>query len=115
MNKKVIGDKGEEEAVRFLVANGYEVIERNWRWRRSEIDIIARFEEAIVFVEVKSRKNEDFGLPEDFLSADQQDRIHLASEVFCEQIGWSGHIRFDIIAILESQFPNHLEHLEDAF
>ena len=115
MNKKHIGNQAEEEAVHYLRANGYEILDRNWRWQRNEIDIIAQKGQELVFVEVKTRKNEDFGYPEEFLSDDQEERIHLAAEAYCDQLNWSGEVRFDIIAILQSTFPDHLEHLEDAF
>ena len=78
--RKEIGNKGEDNAVNFLFANGYEVIERNYRFSRGEIDIIARKESVMVFIEVKTRKNSNYGYPESFLSDSQQDRIHRAAE-----------------------------------
>ena len=106
---------GEEEAAHYLRANGYEILNRNWRWKRSEIDLIARKDGLLIFIEVKSRRNHDFGYPEEFLTEDQEDRIRLAAEHYCEQINWQGPIRFDIIAILQNAYPEHLEHLEEAF
>lgn len=114
-HNRAVGFDAEEEAVQFLRANHYEILDRNWRWKRSEIDIIARIGDELVFIEVKSRKNAAFGYPEEFLSEAQEERIYWAAEAYCEQIGWQGNVRFDIIAILQSDFPNHLEHLEDAF
>ena len=115
MDKRQIGLKAEEEAAHFLRANGYEIKSRNWRWKRCEIDIIAVKEDTLVFVEVKTRKNEDFGYPEEFLTEPQEERIHLAAEVYAEEINWVGGMRFDIIAILQNAYPCHIEHLEDAF
>ena len=57
MTTKKIGDKGEERAVRFLEQKGYEIIERNWRTRSGELDIIAYKNETIVFFEVKTFTN----------------------------------------------------------
>ena len=114
-SKKVIGDKGEEEACHYLIANGYHILERNWRFGRAEIDIIGQLEEELVFIEVKTRKNNMFGYPETFLSESQQERIHLAAEHFIKERDWKGRNRFDIISIIMDPQKPELEHFEDAF
>ena len=113
--RKEIGNKGEENAVNFLFANGYEVLERNYRFVRGEVDIIALKNSVMVFIEVKSRKNTNFGYPETFLSEPQQDRIHRAAEEYVLHKEWQGEIRFDIIAILWDGKEPTLDHFEDAF
>jgi len=113
--RKNIGDKGEDNAVNFLVANGYEVLQRNYRYGRGEVDIIALKDAIMVFIEVKTRKNAQYGYPETFLSEPQQDRIHLAAEEFVLQKEWQGEIRFDIIAILWDRNEPTLDHFKDAF
>ena len=113
--RKKIGDQGEDNAVNFLFANGYEVLERNYRLGRGEIDIIALKDSVMVFIEVKSRKNIIYGYPETFLSEQQQDRIHLAAEEYVLQQAWQGEVRFDIIAILWEGKDPTLDHFEDAF
>ena len=113
--RKRIGDKGEDYAVNFLFANGYEVLERNYRFSRGEIDIIAQKDTVMVFFEVKTRKNADYGYPETFVSESQQDRIHRAAEEYIHQKELLGEIRFDIIAILWDRNEPTLEHFEDAF
>lgn len=113
--RKKIGDKGEDNAINFLLANGYEVLQKNYRYGRGEVDIIAQKDAVMVFIEVKTRKNARFGYPETFLSEPQQDRIHLAAEEFVLQKEWQGAIRFDIIAILWDENEPTLDHFEDAF
>ena len=113
--RKRIGDKGEDNAVNFLFASGYEVLERNHRFGRGEVDIIALKNSVMVFIEVKSRKNTYFGYPETFLSQPQQDRIHRAAEEYVLRKEWQGEIRFDIIAILWDGKEPMLDHFEDAF
>jgi putative endonuclease len=113
--KKAIGDQGEAEAVNFLFANGYEVLKRNYRFGRAEIDIIARKDNELVFIEVKTRKNADFGHPESFVSEQQERRIRLAAEKFEKETNWQGEIRFDIIAIIWDSKEPVLDHFEDAF
>jgi putative endonuclease len=115
VTRKKIGDRGEENAVNFLLANGYKILARNYRFGKAEIDIIASTSSIIVFVEVKSRKNTLFGHPETFLSDAQQERIHLAAEEYILQNKWQGEIRFDIIAILWARSEPSLDHFEDAF
>lgn len=114
-DKKKIGNEGEENAVNFLFANGYEVLERNYRFGRGEVDIIARKDSVMVFIEVKTRKNINYGYPETFISEPQEDRIHLAAEEYVLQKGWQGEVRFDIIAILWDGSEPTLDHFEDAF
>jgi putative endonuclease len=109
------GAKGENLAVRFLITNGYNVIEQNYRSGRSEIDIIARRGDLMVFVEVKTRKNNKYGYPESFLSEAQKERIHYAAEDYIAQNEWKGSFRFDIIAIISSADVQEIDHFEDAF
>lgn len=113
--RKKIGDKGEDNAVNFLFASGYEVLARNYRFGRGEIDIIARKDSVMVFIEVKTRKNINYGYPETFLSESQEDRIHLTAEEYVLQKAWQGEVRFDIIAILWDGSEPTLDHFEDAF
>ena len=115
INRKSIGNKGEDYAVNFLFANGYEVLKKSFRFGRGEIDIIARKDDVLVFIEVKTRKNADFGYPETFVSESQQDRIHMAAEEYIFQNKWQGEIRFDIIAILWDGNEPVLDYFEDAF
>ena len=113
--KKKIGDKGEDDTVNFLLANGYEVLQRNYRFGRGEIDIIAHKENVMVFIEVKTRKNNKYGYPESFVDETQQERIHWAAEEYIRQSGWQGSIRFDIVAIMRNNDEPQLDHFEDAF
>ena len=115
LDRKSIGNKGEDAAVNFLFANGYGVLQKNYRYGRGEIDIIAQKDDVLIFMEVKTRKNADFGYPETFVSESQQDRIHLAAEEYIFQNKWQGEIRFDIIAILWDGNEPVLDHFEDAF
>lgn len=64
MNNREFGNKGEDLACEYLVENGYQILERNKHFSKfCEIDIIAKFKNKTVFVEVKTRKNEAFGSP----------------------------------------------------
>lgn len=113
--KNEIGNRGELQAVNFLFANGYQVLERNYRFGRSEIDIIAKKDNILIFVEVKARKNTDYGHPETFVSEAQKERIFRAAEEYINQKAWRGPVRFDIIAIIWDSNPQLIDHFEDAF
>ena len=111
MRSKKIGDKGEDQALLFLARHGYTILQRNYRYKRAEVDIIARQDSLLVFIEVKTRKNADFGFPETFVDQRQADLIKSAATAYMEAHNWQQDIRFDIVAITNGQ----LEHFEDAF
>ena len=109
------GRFGEDLACRFLIKKGYNILERNYRSRYGEIDIIAENENNLVFAEVKLRKNADFALPSQFVDSRKIRRIsqtagvYLGNADFCNKT-----IRFDIIEIVNSS-PPLIRHIENAF
>ena len=72
MNNHELGKEGETRAVEFLWKKGYRILERNFRTKRGEIDIIARNRKEIIFVEVKTRKNLDYGFPSESVNDNKQ-------------------------------------------
>ena len=112
--KQKKGKQGEDWAAAFLEQKGYEILSRNYRYKHSEIDIIARKQEMIVFVEVKSRENADFGNPEEAVSAAKRSQVHQAARYYIAAEKITQEIRFDIIAITGFEKPE-IEHFEDAF
>lgn len=109
-----LGELGEEEAVKFLVKNGYEIVDRNWRFAKAEIDIIAQNEEWLVMVEVKTRSNAEFGNPEEFVSKAKQSHLIRAANQYAELHNTQKDIRFDIISIVINP-TFQLEHIPEAF
>lgn len=109
------GKKGEIEAINFLKNLGFEILELNWRFQHSEIDIIAKLEGLLVFVEVKTRKNTKFGLPEESVSKAKQKKMIEGAEAFIELNNYKGEIRFDIISILYQNNKPTFYHIKDAF
>lgn len=107
------GDKGEILAADFLRKKGFEIVARNYRYRHSEIDIIARKENWTIFVEVKTRSYSYYGHPEEFVDAQQARRIFEAAEEFIYSTNWLGHIRFDIVSVKLGTAPEII-HFEDA-
>ena len=120
--KQIIGKKGEELALEFLKKNDFLKLATNFKAGRGEIDIIVKRKNVIHFVEVKTRKNDDFGNPESFVSDAQANKISQTAELFLEQYEektdeeFKGFIQFDIISILfENDKVKDILHLEDAF
>jgi len=84
LNKKELGEKGEQLAVDFLIGNGYEIIERNYRYGHGEIDIIVKdpSDGFTAFIEVKTRQNLDFGEPEYAITKNKQRQIKKMAELY---------------------------------
>ncbi|MDN3595706.1 YraN family protein [Zunongwangia endophytica] len=110
-----LGKKGERLAIAFLEENGYEVLEKNYRFQKAEVDIIAFKEEILVGVEVKTRSTSIFGNPQDFVKSGQIQRLVLAMNHYAETKNLDVEIRFDIVAIIKNASGTRIEHIEDAF
>ncbi|QTE21447.1 YraN family protein [Polaribacter cellanae] len=110
-----LGKKGERLAVDFLVKNGYKILEKNYRYLKAEVDIIAQKEEFLIGVEVKTRSSDYFGDPQDFITPKKIKLLVSAIDYYVVQRDLDVEVRFDIIAILINKKRTKLEHLEDAF
>ena len=110
-----LGKLGEELACRYLIGKGYKILERNWRNKHKEIDIIAMDGKELVIVEVKTRRNDDFGEP--FLSVTRQKQRLLisAANSYIFRKGLDVSTRFDIVSIVFKDDEPVLDHIEDAF
>ncbi|MEM1137363.1 MAG: YraN family protein [Bacteroidota bacterium] len=116
MNHIEKGRKGEDIATSFLKKKNYQIIERNYRYKKMEIDIIACYGDTIVFFEVKTRSKTTFGYPEEFVSPAQELRIMEAATYFLETTALAHYfIRFDIISIIKNKNCQQVLHIEDAF
>jgi len=109
------GRKGEELAKHFLQNKGYTILSSNWRSGKWEIDIVAEFNNVLVIVEVKTRKNKKFGNPEDKVSLAKQQHLTNAANVLIETLEHKGEVRFDIISIINNKSEYEIHHIEDAF
>lgn len=116
-NKKKFGDRGEDLAADFLKQNGFDVIKRNYRFGHGEIDIIAKHKEVLVFIEVKTRKNLEFGPPELAVTKNKQRQIRKIAEAYLVENEITDlDCRLDVIAILiKKNLPPEINHIENAF
>lgn len=107
------GHAGESLAEGFLLQQGYRILSRNFRFRRAEVDLIATDGEELVIVEVKLRKSNRFGFPEEDVSNRKVELLYEAGYAFREQQQLSIPVRFDIIAI--SLDESDIRHFKNAF
>jgi putative endonuclease len=120
--KDAVGRYGEQVAVDHLEAAGLVILERNWRCREGELDIIARDGAELVFVEVKTRSSLAFGSPAEAVSAVKSARIRqlalrylMARREAGDEASWSA-LRFDVMAILRSAgTAPEVRHVKAAF
>jgi putative endonuclease len=109
-----LGKKGEDLAVEYLKEKGYEILERNIRYERCELDIIAKKENKVIFIEVKTRTKTTFGFPEEGVNDAKIENILTAASIYLEEYSIENEIRFDIIAIIKRASKFEIEHLKDA-
>ncbi|MDI6618475.1 MAG: YraN family protein [Clostridiales bacterium] len=111
------GDLGEQAAVEYLIKNGYSILQRNFRTRYGEIDIIGRDEDYIAFIEVKTRKNNEFGLPCEAVTKNKQNKIIRMAMMYISQKRLYGlNFRFDVVeTIISNDEIRYLRLIKNAF
>ncbi|MCW5911380.1 MAG: YraN family protein [Cyclobacteriaceae bacterium] len=109
------GKAGEELAANFLVGEGYEIVQRNYRYKRLEIDLIVRKDNWLVFVEVKMRSSDAFGFPEEFVDQRKAKKVVACAVQYAYQNNYHGNVRYDVIAISMKDGEPQIRHFEDAF
>jgi putative endonuclease len=116
LTSKTSGAWGEDLALRYLLGRGYRLVERNYRKRRGEIDLIVRNEDTLVFVEVKLRRSTGFGDPLEAVTKRKQTTIRsLAEQYLADNQPDFDTLRFDVVGILVTSTGTRVDHIEDAF
>lgn len=110
-----LGKEGEDLAVNLLKKKGYEILAKNYRYLKAEVDIIALKDDILVAVEVKTRSTPEFGDPQDFLKPAQIKRLTEAVDHYVNSRNLDYEVRFDFIGIIKNKLGTRTEHLEDAF
>jgi len=109
------GFEGEDLAITFLEKKGYRLLERNYRYKRSEIDLIVEKDKWLVFVEVKTRSSTAFGFPEEFVDEKKAEKIIEGADYYMHKNNWQGNVRYDIVSIILRKGEPEIAHFEDAF
>ena len=110
-----LGKKGEDIAADYLAKKGYNILEKNWRQWRNEIDIIARDGKYLVIVEVKTRQSNYFGEPETAVTYEKQKALIRAANTYIRYNNMDLEVRFDIVSIIIAKEKEQIHHIEDAF
>jgi putative endonuclease len=116
MEKKELGKKGEELALRFLKKRGYRIIEKNYVCKMGEMDIIAKEKDTLVFIEVKTRTSMAFGPPQLAVTRFKQRQLSKVALYYLKEKRLENvKARFDVVAILLVQKGEEIELIRDAF
>lgn len=111
-HNQLVGEAGETLAAQWYEASGYQVLERNWRTREGELDLILRRNRTLVICEVKTRTSDAFGLPAEAVNRAKRERIrHLAGQYLQTSSVRFLEVRFDVAAILAGD----VQVIESAF
>jgi len=109
---RAIGRDGEEIAAEYLRNNGYRIVEKNYKNRFGEIDVIAKDGNTVVFIEVKTRNTPSYGTPSSAVDSKKQQRIGKVAVTYLTKKGLTQHpIRFDVVSICDGE----IEVIRDAF
>lgn len=109
------GKEGEAVAAEYLISKGFEIVERNYRYKQLEIDLIVKKTNWLIFVEVKFRSSDAYGYPEDFVDYKKAKNIVDGAEQYTYDKNWQGNVRYDIVAIRNIHGQQEIKHIEDAF
>lgn len=97
--RKQLGDTGEEMAARELMRRGYRVLERNWRCPEGELDLVAEQDGTLVFVEVRTRRGDRFGTPEESITPAKRAHLIASAQAYLQAHSLDCDWRIDVIAI----------------
>ncbi len=110
-----VGQEGEQYAAQRLYTTGYLILERNWRSKPYEVDIIARVTDVLVFIEVKTRIDPGYDIKRWGMSQAKKRSLVNASYMYMEEVCWDGEFRFDIITLQRWEEEWKFTHYADAF
>ncbi|MBR5150408.1 MAG: YraN family protein [Bacteroidaceae bacterium] len=111
----LLGKRGEMLAARYLLGQGLAILEYNWRSGHKEVDLIAKERDVYVFVEVKTRRNENYGDVREAVTDRKMQNIITAAEAYVESHDIDAEIRFDVVTVVPDGDSYSIEHIRDAF
>ena len=115
MNTAELGIYGENLAVTYLIKKGYRIIERNYRFKKNEVDIICLDNEILVIVEVKTRQTAEIGEPWRAVTRNKQKQIIQVANHYLQYNQIDRETRFDIVSIVHNSYRTDIEYIPDAF
>lgn len=111
----LLGKHGERLAQEYLLAHDYILLHTNWRYRRSELDIVAQKDGVLVVVEVKTRSENPLQRPEEAVDMKKIRRTVSAADVYVRRFDIDLPVRFDVITVTHTESGDRLEHIDNAF
>lgn len=115
ISRKEVGEWGEMHACDWLRRQGVEILHRNWRSGHKEIDVIGRFGDVLIFVEVKCRSTSLFAPPESAVNGKKWKNLGAAATDFMRKNKYFGKFRFDVLAVTITPYCKQIMHFKDAF
>ena len=116
MNKHTAGLNGQQAAEDYLIKKGLTILHRNYRVRTGEIDLIARDGAYFIFIEVKARHSNKYGLPREAVTPAKQNKIIRTAQHYLMRYQLADvDVRFDVVEVIWTEGAVHIEHLENAF
>lgn len=117
MNKNIqLGKKGEQVAKDYLIGKGHLILETNFRFEHNEVDIISLENDILIFSEIKTRSNFNFGYPEEAVNQKKQEALKKVAEFYLLEYPEFMQLRFDIIScLIHNEMVLEIRHFEDAF
>ncbi|KJS81293.1 MAG: hypothetical protein JM58_17345 [Peptococcaceae bacterium BICA1-8] len=114
---KDLGFKGEAMALKKIASLGYKILAQNFRCKLGEIDLIAKDKDTLVFIEVRSKSNEKYGLPQETVNTKKQRKLRQVAEFYLMKNNlYHMYCRFDVIGIVWQQGDElEIEIIKDAF
>lgn len=111
--KQQTGKKGEQIATEYLKKQGYKILERNYYTNRGELDIIAKQKKEIIFIEVKTRKNNKYGLPREAVTKNKQQHMYTTARLYLYKTHQeNAQTRFDVIEVYITKNKTILNHIK---
>ena len=110
-----LGKQGEAIAASYLEERGFKIVERNWRYNKKELDLIAYDEDRFVVVEVKTRTTDGWEHPKEAITPGKIRFIVEATEAYIMQHDIKEEVRFDVVTLIPDNGEWKIEHIKEAF
>lgn len=115
LQRRYLGIKGENIAVNYLQRKGFRILERNFRCRLGEIDIVALHDGYLIFVEVRTKSNIKYGLPQESVTVTKMNKLRRLAQFYLTQRSFKKlNVRFDVVAVNCAR-ETKITHIKDAF
>lgn len=111
----ILGFNGEQIAAEYMKGQGFTILHRNWRSGHKELDLVTTKDNLLVVIEVKTRYNDIYGLPQEAVDDRKIRKIISATDSYIRLFSIDMQVRFDIITIILGEKSFKIEHIEDAF